>query len=163
MHRGSLFPRTPILLLFIQSLLTFMQSLLALWRRFFHLVCPVHALHIYLHHTKCTHGPNNSLFVHWDEGRAHHPVSKRWISSCLTEAIHSYYHHQGWEHGIIHANPHSTWGVAASWAEIARVLALEICRVATLSGLCTFARFYHLDFSGGGFATAIIEAAARAQ
>ncbi len=44
------------------------------------LMCPVHALHIYLKRTEHSHGPNRSLFVHWDEGRAHHPVSKRWIS-----------------------------------------------------------------------------------
>ncbi len=52
-----------------------------------HLMCPVIALRIYLQRTACSRGQNRSLFVHWDEGRVHHPVSKRWISSALTEAI----------------------------------------------------------------------------
>ena len=60
----------------------------------FHLMCPVRALHIYLIHTEHSCGPNRSLFIHWDEERAHRPVSKRWISSCLSEAIHSGYHHK---------------------------------------------------------------------
>ncbi len=53
----------------------------------FHLMCLVRALHIYLRRTEHSRRANRSLFVHWDEGRAHRPVSKRWISSTLTEAI----------------------------------------------------------------------------
>ena len=48
--------------------------------RGFHLMCLVRALHIYLRCTKHTRGHNRSLFVYWDEGRAHCPVLKRWIS-----------------------------------------------------------------------------------
>ena len=44
--------------------------------RGFHLMCPVHALRIYLRCTEHSRGANRSLFVHWDEGRAHRPVSK---------------------------------------------------------------------------------------
>ena len=62
--------------------------------RGFHLMCPVRALRIYLRRTGHSHRPNRSLFVHWDEETAHHPVSKRWISSCLSAAIHSAYHHK---------------------------------------------------------------------
>ena len=43
------------------------------------------------------------------------------------EAIPSAYHHLGREHESLHANPHSLWGVAASWAKTARALATEIC------------------------------------
>ncbi len=123
----------------------------------FHLMCPVHALHIYLRGTEHSRGPSRSLFVHWDERRAHRPVSKRWISSCLTEAIHSAYRHKGQEHEIIHANPHSIWGVATSWAEIARVPASEICCAVTWSGPCPFAQFYWLDISGGGLGTPFLK------
>ena len=42
--------------------------------RSFHLMCPDPALHICLRCTEHTHRPNKSLFVHWDEGRAHRPV-----------------------------------------------------------------------------------------
>ena len=51
--------------------------------RVFHLMCPTRALHIYLRCTEHSHRPNRSLFVHWDEGRTHHPVLKRWISPVL--------------------------------------------------------------------------------
>ena len=38
--------------------------------------------------------------------RVNRPVSKRWISSCLSEAIHSAYRHFGMEHKILrHAKP----------------------------------------------------------
>ncbi len=39
-------------------------------------------------------------------------------------------------HDIIHANPHSIRGVAASWAEIAREPASEICCAATSGHPC---------------------------
>ncbi len=60
-----------------------------------HLMCIFHALHIYLQSTEHTHGPNRSLFIHWDEGRTHHPVVRWWISSCLMEAVCSAYGHHG--------------------------------------------------------------------
>ena len=105
-------------------------------------MCPVHALRIYLRSTEHPRGLNRSLFVHWDEGRAHRPVSKRRICSTLTEAICSAYPLERREHEIIRANPHSIRGVVTSWAEIAaRVPASDICRVATWSGPCTFAQF----------------------
>ncbi len=114
--------------------------------RGFHLMCPVRALHIYLRRTEHSRGANKSLFVHWDEGRAHRPVSKQWISSTLTEVIHSAYCLKGREHEIISANQHLIWGVATSWTEIPRVPASEIRRAATWSGQCTFAQFYRLIF-----------------
>ena len=84
-----------------------------------HLLCSVHALCIYLHPTALCRGQNRSLFVYWDEGKDHRPVSTHWISSCFSEAIHSTYHHLGREHETLHANNHLIRGVAASWAEIA--------------------------------------------
>ncbi len=128
--------------------------------RGFHLMCPVRALRIYLKCTAHSCGTNRSLFVHWDEAKAQCPVSKQWISSILTEAIRSAYHLKGREHEIISANPHSIRGVATSWAEI--VPASEIRRAATWSGPCTFAQFYRLDFSHGGFGGAVLETAVRA-
>ncbi len=80
--------------------------------------------------------------------------------SCLTDAIRSTYRHQGREDEIIRANPHSIQGVTTSLAEIARVGASEICCAATWSALCTFAQFYWLDFSGGGFEDTGLETAA---
>ncbi len=130
--------------------------------RGFHLMCPVHALRIYLRHTEHSRGPNRSLFVHWDEAKAPHPVLKRWISSTLMDAIRSAYHLKGREHKIICANPYLIQGLATSWAEIVRVAASEIRCAATCSGPCTFAQFYRLDFSGGGFVGAVLETATRA-
>ncbi len=119
--------------------------------RGFHLMCLVHALRIYLRRTEHSRGANRSLFVHWDEERAHRPVSKRWISSTLTKAIRSAYRLQGQEHEPFRANPLMIRGVVTSWAEITRVLASGISRAAIWSGPCTYAQFYRLDFSGGGF------------
>ncbi len=99
--------------------------------RGFHLMCLVCALRIYLRCTEHSLGPNRSLFVHWDEGRAHRPVSKRWISSTLTETIRSAYRLKGWEHEFIRTNMPSIQGVATSWAEIGRLPASEIRRAAT--------------------------------
>ncbi len=89
--------------------------------RGFHLMCLVRALCIYLRCTEHSHRPNRSLFVHWDEGRAYCPVSKRWISSSLMDAICSAYRHKGLEHEIVRASPHSIRGLSTSWAEMARV------------------------------------------
>ena len=44
--------------------------------RGFQLMCPVCALRYYLQCTACSRGQSRALFVHWDEGRAHRPVSK---------------------------------------------------------------------------------------
>ncbi len=44
-----------------------------------------------------------------------------------------------------------SWGMAAFWAEIARVLASEICHVATWSSSCVFAKYYHIDLSAKPF------------
>ncbi len=130
----------------------------------FHLMCLslCLALCIYFRCTEHSRGTNRSLFVHWDEVRSHRPVSKRWISSSLMEAIRSAYCHKGRVYEVVSANPHSIWGMATSWAEIARVPALEICCAATRSGPCTFAQFYRLDFSGGGFGDAVLEMPTRA-
>ncbi len=53
--------------------------------------------------------------------------------------------------------------MVTSLAEIARVPTSEIRRTGTWSGPCTFAQFYLLDFSGGGFGGAVLETAARAR
>ncbi len=95
------------------------------------LMCPVRALRYYLQCTQPLCGNNTALFVHWDEDLAQRPVSKRWNSSALTEAIHAAYARMGRSDEIFSANPHSVRGVTTSWAEIARVPASRICRVAT--------------------------------
>ncbi len=78
-----------------------------------------------------SHGTNRSLFIHWDEDFCD-----------LSEAIRHVYCQTGWQHEGVQANH---WGVAASWAEIVRVLDLEICRAATSLSSCTFTKHYHLD------------------
>ncbi len=85
------------------------------------------------------------------ERSTHHPALKCWISSCLLEAFHSNYCHFGMEHEMLCANPHLIWGVAASWAQIARVPVSEICRVTTWLNTCTFAQIYLLNFIGWWF------------
>lgn len=105
----------------------------------------------YLHHTIRAWGTNRSLLVHWEEAKAHCPVSKHWIAATLSEATHHIYCLVGWPHKVICANPHSIWGVAASWAKIASMSASEICHAATWSSSYTFAKHYRLDLLRGLF------------
>ncbi len=57
-------------------------------------------------------GNNTALFGHWNEDRASRPVSKRWVSSALSEAIHVAYARMSRAYEIFSANPHSVRGVA---------------------------------------------------
>ncbi len=124
------------------------------WR----LMCPVWALCYYLQRMQPVHGNNTVSFIHWDEDRAQRPISKRWISSALPEAIHAAYAHMGWLDEIIRMNPHSVRGVATSWTEIARVSASGICHAATWMTECVFARHYHLNLAHQSFGTQVFEA-----
>ncbi len=58
------------------------------------------------------------MFIHWDEMRAHRAVSKLWISSPLSEAIHLAYWTLDRELQILCASPYSVRGIADSWAKI---------------------------------------------
>ena len=126
------------------------------------LMCPVRALRYYLQRTQPLRGNNTALFVHWDEDRAQRPVSKRWISSALSEAIRAAYARLGRSDEIFTANPHSVRGVATSWAEIARVPASGICCAATWTNDGVFARHYRLNLGDpSSFGTQVFEAATR--
>ncbi len=48
---------------------------------------------------------------------------------------------------IVQVNPHTVRGMATTWAEFARVPPKEICRAATWSGPCSFARHYRLNLN----------------
>ncbi len=71
------------------------------------------------------------------------PTLSRWISDTICLA----YEHMGRELPV-RPRGHSTRGVAASWAEMARAGLPAICEAATWSNTLTFARFYRLDFAG---------------
>ncbi len=123
------------------------------------LMCPVRVLRYYLPRTPPLRGNNTALFVHWDEDRAPRPVSKRWVSSALSEAIHAAYARMGRADEIFSANPHSVRGVATSWAEFARIPASGICRAATWTNDCVFARHYRLNLGDpSSFGTQVFEA-----
>ncbi len=57
-------------------------------------------------------GNNTALFVNWDEDRAQRRVSKRWVSSALSEAIRVAYACMGRADEIFSANPHSDRGAS---------------------------------------------------
>ncbi len=129
--------------------------------KLFQRMCPVRALKVYLKRTKESRGRNRALFVHFDPAKAERPISKATLSRWMTEAIKLAYVTLGRENEVIRANPHSIRGVAASWAEFARVSPVEICRAATWSSSCSFARHYRLDFSAKPFASKVLAAATR--
>ncbi len=82
------------------------------------LMCPVRALRYYLQRTQPLCGTHTKLLVHWDEDRAPCPVSRRWVSSALSEAIRAVYARMGSADEIFSTNPHSVRGVATSRATI---------------------------------------------
>ncbi len=131
------------------------------------LMCPVRALRYYLQCTQPLRGINTVLFAHWEEDRAPRPVSTHWISSALSEAIHAAIACMGRANEIFSANPHSVRGIASlatSWAEIARGPASGICRAATWTTACVFARHYRLNLGDrSSFGTQVFEAATRSR
>ncbi len=110
-------------------------------------MCPVRALKIYLECTKGVRGQNGALFVHFVPAKAPRPISKATLSRFLTAAIREAYFILDGEGEIVQANPHTVRCVATTWAEFARVPPNEICRAATWSGSCSFARHYRLNLN----------------
>ncbi len=118
------------------------------YERLLQRMCPVKALKIYLDHTREVRGQNRALFVHFVPAKAPRPISKATLGRFLTAAIKEAYFILDREGEIVSANPHSVRGVATIWAEFARVPPKEICRAATWSGPCSFARHYRLNLDG---------------
>ncbi len=115
------------------------------YERFLQRMCPVRALKIYLDRTREVRGQNRAVFIHFDPAKAARPVSKATLGCFLTAAIQEAYVILSREEEVITANPHSVRGVAATWAEFARVPPEEICRAAMWKGPCSFACHYRLD------------------
>ena len=111
-----------------------------------HKNCPVRALSLYLKRTK-PFRLNDQLMVGYGENRHGKAVSKRTLARWISTVIRDAYTRLGRDPPD-HANPHTTRGVAASWAELAKVDLLTICEAATWSDALTFARHYRLDFAG---------------
>ena len=126
--------------------------------------CPIRALKYYLQATAEIRGDNTSLFVAFMPKSAGSPVSKRVMSTWLTEVIRKAYHTMGHEDPVlIRANPHSLRGVASTYAELALVSPSEICRAATWSSYCMFSRVYRLDsLAKGNFGAAVLRTASEA-
>ena len=129
-------------------------------------MCPVRALKIYLERTREVRGQNRALFVHFIPAKAPRPISKATLSRFLTAAIREAYFILDREGEIVQANPHTVRGVATTWAEFARVPPKEICRAATWSGPCSFARHYRLELDGDkkdppNFGTQVLSVATR--
>ncbi|KAI2665193.1 hypothetical protein H4Q32_021409 [Labeo rohita] len=106
------------------------------------LLCPVHALRIYLERTqpfRCS----EQLFVCYGRQQKGKAVSKQRISHWLVDAVRTAYQAGGLPCPL-GVRAHFTKGVAASAAFANGVSLTDICRAAGWAITNTFARFYNL-------------------
>lgn len=104
------------------------------------LLCPVHALGIYLDHTQ-SFRLYEQLFVCFGEQQKGKAVSKQRRFHWIVDAIFLAYKAQGVSLG---KRAHSTRGVAVSSALANGALLADICRAAGWATPNTFTRFYNL-------------------
>lgn len=98
------------------------------------------------------------LFVAHGNKRRGKAVSKQTLAHWISEVIRLAYQRMGRDDPV-KANPHTTRGVAASWAELANSGLQAICQAATWSSSLTFAKFYRLDFAGSMVSSDILNLA----
>ena len=120
--------------------------------------CPIRALHYYMKRTATSQSP--SLLVNFTKGHEGRGIAKATLGSWITAVIQQSYLSNG-RPLPFKANPHTTRGVATSWAEVARAAPADICRAATWSTPLTFAKHYRLDFLGGQFGESVLSAATK--
>jgi len=120
--------------------------------------CPIRALHYYMKRTATSQSP--SLLVNFTKGHEGRGIAKATLGSWITAVIQQSYLSNG-RPLPFKANPHTTRGVATSWAEVARAAPADICRAATWSTPLTFAKHYRLDFLGGQFGKSVLSAATK--
>lgn len=119
--------------------------------------CPVRALTLYIERTKSVR-KDPQLFVAYGDNAKGRAVSKQTMSRWVSQTIRETYEIMGRDPPA-RRNPHTTRGVASSWAEMARAGLVAICQAATWSQSLTFAKFYRLDFSGSSLTAPILQLA----
>ena len=127
--------------------------------RAFHLLCPVRALRHYLNKTSSVR-KDRQLFVSYKSGSEGHKVSKQSISRWIRDTIcHSYRH-------LDRAVPrssfraHSTRAAASSLADLRGVSPSDLCKAATWSSACVFAKLYRLNMTKKtGFSSEVLKVA----
>ena len=91
-------------------------------------------------------GQSNQLFVCYGAGTLGNPVGKQRISSWLKEVVTLAYKAQKLPlPGAGRIKGHDVRKMATSWAEVAGVDPVNICKAATWKSESMFARFYRLD------------------
>jgi len=109
-------------------------------------ICPVRAIRLYLQAT-ADFRRTDQLFVCYSGPRRGYAASKitiaRWIRSCIQHAYKAI--GKPLPTGL---KAHQTRSVAASWAQFNGSSIADICKTATWSDGCTFARFYQLNLAG---------------
>jgi hypothetical protein len=119
--------------------------------------CPVRAVTLYLQRTADSRH-DLQFFVAFGDSRKGKAVCKQTLARWVSDVIRLAYQRMGRDDPI-RSNPHSTRGIAASWAEFARAGLISICQAATWSNTLTFARFYRMDFAGSSLSSDILQAA----
>ena len=116
--------------------------------------CPVRAVTLYLKRSK-SYRKDNQFFVAFGENKLGLAVTRQTISRWISDVIKLAYSSMG-KPDPIKANPHTTRGVAATYAELARAGMPAICEAATWSSTLSFARHYRLDFAGTSVSSSIL-------
>jgi len=109
-------------------------------------LCPCRAISVYKEVTKHFR-KTDQFFVAFGGAKKGQAVSKmtiaRWIRCCIQLAYKS--QRQPLPTGL---KAHQTRSVAATWAQFNGTSLLDICKTATWSDGCTFARHYQLNLAG---------------
>ena len=109
-------------------------------------LCPCRAIRKYIDATRLIR-KTDQLFVCYGGDRAGYAASKmtiaRWIRTCIEKAYASV--GRPLPTGL---KAHQTRSIAASWALFNNTSIADICKTATWSDECTFARHYKLNLAG---------------
>ena len=116
--------------------------------------CPVRAVTVYLERTRKTR-KDMQFFVAFGDNRVGRAVCKQTLARWMSTVICDAYRIMG-RVDPVKTNPHTTRGVATSWAEMARAGLAVICEAATWTRQLTFAKHYRLDFSKGNMAIPLL-------
>ncbi len=108
-----------------------------------HLLCPVRALQIYVHHTSQWR-KSEQLFICYGGRNRGAAATKHTVSHWVRNAIALAYEARG-RASPLGVRAHSTRGVASSTALARGVPLQQVCDAAGWSSLHTFVRFYSLD------------------
>ena len=126
-------------------------------------LCPIRALRYYLDKTQEIR-QERRLFVSYKHRHEGDHIEVATLSRWIKETICFGYKQQGKKPPKPSIKPHTTRAMAASFADLRGVGAVDLCRAATWSDASVFAKFYRLDVAAEeGISTHVLAAAVAAR